>query len=85
MPKPNESASNVSANVTPEEIPPIISRLRATFNTDKTRAKSWRVSQLNALNKLLTEGRDELARSLFDDMHCSPFEGSCINCRNLIN
>jgi aldehyde dehydrogenase (NAD+) len=75
MPKPNEQQSNVNANVTVEEIPQIVNRLRATFNTDKTRSKAWRVSQLNALNRLLTEGRDELARSLFDDMHCSPFEG----------
>ena len=75
MPKPNEVESNVSANVTVEEIPKIVAKLRASFNTDKTRSKSWRVSQLNALNRLLTEGRDELARSLFDDMHCSPFEG----------
>lgn len=75
MPKPNEQQSTVNANVTVEEIPQIVSRLRATFNTDKTRSKAWRVSQLNAMNRLLTEGRDELARSLFDDMHCSPFEG----------
>jgi len=74
MPKPNEVQSDVSANVKVEEIPGIVNKLRASFNTDKTRSKSWRVSQLNALNTLLTEGRDELARSLFDDMHCSPFE-----------
>ena len=75
MPKPNETQSDVSANVSVQEIPGIVARLRTTFNTDKTRSRSWRVSQLNALDRLLTEGRDELARSLFDDMHCSPFEG----------
>lgn len=75
MPKPNEVQSNVSANVKVEEIPGIVANLRKAFNRDKTRPKSWRVSQLNALNKLLTENRDELARSLFEDMHCSPFEG----------
>lgn len=74
MPKPNEIQSNVAANVSPEEIPGIVARLRAAFNTDKTRSKAWRISQLNALNRLLTEGRDELARGLFDDMRCSPFE-----------
>ena len=81
MPKPNEVESNVVANVKPEEIAGIVAKLRASFNTDKTRSKSWRVSQLNALNRMLTEGRDELARSLFDDMHCSPFEGK-IDSRN---
>jgi len=74
MPLPNELASTVAANVKPEEIPVIVAKLRATFNTDKTRSKAWRVSQLQALDRMLTEGRDELARSLFDDMHCSPFE-----------
>lgn len=74
MPLPNETASTVSANVTVEEIPGIVAKLRATFNTDKTRSKTWRVSQLRALDRLLTEGREELARSLFEDMHCSPFE-----------
>lgn len=75
MPKPNEVQSNVSANVTVEEVPGIVAKLRTTFNTDKTRSKSWRVSQLHALKNLLVENRDELARSLFDDMNCSPFEG----------
>lgn len=74
MPKPNETASTVSANVTVEEIPLMIGRLRTTFDTDKTKTKSWRVHELNQLDKLLVEGQDELARSLFDDMHCSPFE-----------
>ncbi|KAH9256669.1 hypothetical protein BASA81_005173 [Batrachochytrium salamandrivorans] len=74
MPRPNEVASSVSANITVEEIPALVSKLRNSFNTDKTKQKSWRVSQLNALNRMLTEGRDELARSLFDDMRCSPFE-----------
>jgi len=78
MPKPNEVQSNVAANYTVEEIPVIVSKLRATFNTDKTRSRAWRVSQLNALNTLLTEGRDELARALYEDMHCSPFEGKIL-------
>jgi aldehyde dehydrogenase (NAD+) len=74
MPLPNQQASDVQANIQPDEIPIIMSKLRTTFNTDKTKSKQWRISQLQALNQMLTEGRDEIARSLFEDMHCSPFE-----------
>jgi len=49
--------------------------LRATFRTGKTRSKEWRVGQLHALQKLLTEGRAELCEAMSADLGKSAFEG----------
>mmetsp|Transcript_9371 Transcript_9371/g.15286 ORF Transcript_9371/g.15286 Transcript_9371/m.15286 type:complete len:521 (+) Transcript_9371:1762-3324(+) len=75
MPRPTESASAHSASASPEEIQEMVAHLRYNFETDKTRSKAWRLAQLNGLNKMLTEGRDELCQGLFDDLHRSKFEG----------
>lgn len=75
MPRPNEDAGSLVATVTPVEISGIVGELRAAFDSDKTRSKGWRVSQLEALDRLLTEGRDELCAAMHDDLHKSHFEG----------
>lgn len=75
MPLPSEIASNAKANITPEEIPNIVSNLHQYFSTDKTRTVAWRLSQLNALDKLLTEGQNLICKALYEDLHKSLFEG----------
>ena len=75
MPLPTETASSIRSNVDPSEIPKIIQTLRNNFNKDFTRPLKWRVSQLKALNRILTEGRDDICAALHADLHKSSFEG----------
>lgn len=60
MPRPTSEAGDAVASVSEEEIPALVGGLRAAFNTDKTRSKAWRLAQLAAFDRLITEGRDEL-------------------------
>ncbi|GBG31448.1 Aldehyde dehydrogenase [Hondaea fermentalgiana] len=75
MPRPTEEAGALKASVDPEDIPGIVEGLRQTFNTDKTRSKAWRLAQLDALDKLLTEGCDDLCKAMYADIHKSDLEG----------
>lgn len=52
-----------------------ISRLRRTFDSGATRPIEWRLEQLDALRRLLEEGRERLLDALDADMHKSVFEG----------
>ena len=61
--------------VKPEQIVPAMHNLRATFGTEKTLSREWRMGQLKAFKKMLTEGRDELCEAMRVDLHKSPFEG----------
>ena len=57
------------------EIAPAVERLRATFDSDKTLSLAWRVAQLQAMRRMITEGRDELCEAMRMDLHKSAFEG----------
>ena len=52
----------------------VVSDLRATFQSGRTRPISWRRSQLLALKKCLNENRESLAKALYDDLHKCVFE-----------
>ncbi|THA51377.1 aldehyde dehydrogenase family protein [Streptomyces sp. A1136] len=52
----------------------VVARLRATFDTGRTKPLSWRTSRLEALRELLTERGDELAAALHADLGKSPQE-----------
>jgi hypothetical protein len=60
--------------VDPAEIPGMIGEIRAAFNSDKTRSKEWRIGQLQALDQMLLDGRDELCDALMADMHKDKFQ-----------
>jgi len=75
MPKPNEQAGSLEASVQPEEIPGIVQGLRDAFNKNKTRSREWRLGQLQALERMITEGREELCAAMHKDLHKSHFEG----------
>ncbi|MBR8743100.1 aldehyde dehydrogenase family protein [Nocardiopsis sp. MG754419] len=49
-------------------IPPIVARLRATFDGGRTKPISWRRAQLRALRRMLTEERPTWERVLKDDL-----------------
>ncbi|MFJ9030092.1 aldehyde dehydrogenase family protein [Streptomyces sp. NPDC102274] len=51
-----------------------VARLRATFNTGRGRPLSWRLGQLDALRRLLTERTDALQAALLADLGKNPAE-----------
>ncbi len=56
------------------EIPQIVARLRATFDSGRTKPLSWRRAQLRAMRRLLTEERATLEKALRSDLGKPPVE-----------
>ena len=56
------------------EIPPIVAKLRATFDSGRTKPLSWRRAQLRALRRMLTEERTTLESALKTDLGKSAVE-----------
>lgn len=59
---------------TTEEPADIVSRLRATFRSGRTKPLAWRTEQLGRLRALLTEHGEELATALHEDLGKSSAE-----------
>ncbi|MCZ6860502.1 MAG: aldehyde dehydrogenase family protein [Alphaproteobacteria bacterium] len=55
-----------------DQIAPRLARLRAGFNSGRTRAHAWRYEQLFRIEAMLTEREDEFAAALFKDLGKSP-------------
>jgi aldehyde dehydrogenase (NAD+) len=69
------TTSNVDgAVVVNESSEQVVSRLRATFATGRTKDVSWRRHQLRALRRLLVDQKDVFAGALHDDLGKSPTE-----------
>src|SRR6267378_85013 len=52
-----------------------VATLRDTFDSGLTRSAAWRKAQLKRLRQLLTEGEDEIARAMREDLGKAPAEG----------
>jgi aldehyde dehydrogenase (NAD+) len=52
-----------------EQIPEIVTRLRASFEAERTRPLAWRRSQLERLRALLDDHGEELVEALQADLH----------------
>jgi aldehyde dehydrogenase (NAD+) len=52
-----------------------VARLRDTFDSGQSRPAGWRKAQLRRLKQLLTEGEDEIAKAMRDDLGKAPAEG----------
>ena len=52
-----------------------VNRLRATFDSGRTRSYQWRSDQLQSLGALLTEREGALVDALMEDLRRTPFEG----------
>eukprot|EP00747_Dinoflagellata_sp_TGD_P206543 gnl/TRDRNA2_/TRDRNA2_80239_c0_seq1.p1 gnl/TRDRNA2_/TRDRNA2_80239_c0~~gnl/TRDRNA2_/TRDRNA2_80239_c0_seq1.p1 ORF type:complete len:536 (-),score=91.37 gnl/TRDRNA2_/TRDRNA2_80239_c0_seq1:82-1689(-) len=63
-----------AASVTTEGVSEAVKGLRKAFNSDKTLSIEWRLGQLKALHRMMTEGSGELERALMQDLHKSAFE-----------
>src|SRR6202012_422003 len=68
------TAKTVSAAATHRDIPKIVTGLRQTFATGKTRSVEWRQAQLRALEKMMTENEPAIAAALEKDLDRVPFE-----------
>lgn len=66
-----------------QSLPDVVARLRSTFRTGRTKSLDWRLSQLQALKKLMLEGRNDLCEGLKRDLGKSAMEGWVTEC-NLI-
>jgi aldehyde dehydrogenase (NAD+) len=51
-----------------EDIPAVVRRLRATFRNGRTRSIEWRIGQLEALERMLTEREKDFAEALGNDL-----------------
>ncbi|OCT47710.1 Beta-apo-4'-carotenal oxygenase [Cladophialophora carrionii] len=61
-------------NTSVEEIPSIVSRLRKTFFTQKTRPAEFRIKQLRQLYWAITDHENEILEALARDLRKSAFE-----------
>lgn len=50
-------------------IPEQVATLRTSFLEERTLSKEWRISQLKALLRMVTEGKDELLAALKADLN----------------
>jgi len=57
-----------------QDVPEAMKSLRKAFDSDKTRSRAWRLSQLHAMLRMLREGQKELQDAMMKDLHKSPFE-----------
>jgi aldehyde dehydrogenase (NAD+) len=69
-----ESVAPETTTAAPPDIPAIVSRLRATFATGRTRSVDWRKQQLRALQRLAEENEEAIADALEQDLGRKPFE-----------
>ncbi|NXD18540.1 AL3B1 dehydrogenase, partial [Nothocercus nigrocapillus] len=66
----------------------LVSRLRASWLTGKTRPMEYRVAQLEALGRFLDEKQQDILEALASDMHEPSFEAEYCNillCKNELN
>ncbi len=62
-------------NYTPlSEIPTAVDRIRATFDSGRTKTLEWRVGQLEALDAMIAENDGRLLAALEADLHKATFE-----------
>ncbi|MET8979640.1 aldehyde dehydrogenase family protein [Streptomyces sp. NPDC004539] len=59
---------------TPEQAADVVTRLRATFRTGRTKPVEWRTTQLRRLREMLTAKGDDLAAALHTDLGKSSTE-----------
>ncbi|HKC28253.1 MAG TPA: aldehyde dehydrogenase family protein [Jatrophihabitans sp.] len=68
------SASRNPDVSTGRSIPDTVAQLRATFRSGRTRPIEWRVAQLDAIARLVTEREADFAAALAKDLGRGPFE-----------
>jgi NAD-dependent aldehyde dehydrogenases len=65
---------SASRSATELSIPDTVTRLRATFRGGRTRPIEWRLAQLDAISRLVTEREADFAKALASDLGRGPVE-----------
>jgi len=60
----------------PSRVGTEVARLRQVFGADRTLSRAWRLDQLNALLRMITEGREELQQAMYKDLRKSAHEAN---------
>jgi aldehyde dehydrogenase (NAD+) len=68
------SSTSTTSGAGSVDIPAVVAGLRKTYATGRTRSVEWRRTQLEALEKLMTENEGRIAQALAQDLDRSPFE-----------
>ncbi|MEY9968009.1 aldehyde dehydrogenase (NAD+) [Streptacidiphilus sp. MAP12-16] len=66
--------ATAAADSSPDSPAAVVARLRATFATGRTKPLSWRLAQLAALRRMLTEQAEALQQALLTDLGKGPAE-----------
>jgi acyl-CoA reductase-like NAD-dependent aldehyde dehydrogenase len=56
------------------DAPKLLSELRRTFQSGRTKSREWRLEQLRALLKMVMEQEDEISKALSLDLGKSAYE-----------
>lgn len=72
--QPTKFSDPCEFSITAEDVPSAVAAMRAEFDSDKTLPREWRLGQLKAFRRMLTEGHGELCEALKIDLHKAPFE-----------
>ena len=62
------TASAPHTDVSSRNIPDVVTQLRATFRSGRTRSIAWRLQQLEALERMLAEREQDLCDALEEDL-----------------
>jgi aldehyde dehydrogenase (NAD+) len=63
-----------AASATARDIPSVVRRLRATYRAGRTRPMRWRLAQLEALERMLSEQEKDLVAALTADLGRNPVD-----------
>ena len=69
-----ESVARAAAKAPTTNIAAVVTKLRDTFKTGRTRTLEWRKQQLQALERMMVENEAAIAAALEKDLGRSPFE-----------
>ena len=69
------AAKEISPNSGVETINPLVTQLRKSFRTDKTKPLAWRRDQLNALDKIIDKEESRILDALKKDLGKCDYEG----------
>jgi aldehyde dehydrogenase (NAD+) len=82
----NATAKDEPFGITnPSDVPAIVADLRKTFNSDHTLSKSWRLTQLKALKKMLVDEAHVFQEASIKDLQRSHFEHRLVDIQSVIN
>lgn len=70
----HQSGELAPESITTSDAAATVARLRATFNSERTKDLQWRIRQLQGLDNLLREQADELAEAMMADLRRTKFE-----------